>query len=537
MQSETRYAQSGGVNIAYQVAGDGPTDLVFVMGWISNIEYFWQEPQFARFLERLASFSRVILFDKRGMGLSDRVVGVPGLEQRMDDLRAVMDAAGSRRATLLGVSEAGAMCMLFAATYPERTSRLVLLGCVPRRMWSPDFPWGAKVDDRERRIAEIERVWGSLEAAGQDLERRAPSVAHDPWVRQWWSTYLRMSASPSSAAAVIQMNNEIDVRPILSSIHAPTLVIHRSQDRTVDVEIGRYMAERIPDTTYVELPGEDHLPFFGDQDAILAEVERFVTGTASNSPEDRRLLTLLVVDVIGHHESFTQMDDQTRQEAIDTASRIVRAHATRFQGRLVGTGGGRFTVGFDGPARAIRCGCAVVDAITSLSIDVRAGVHAGECQIVAGRVVGPALQAASQIAAYALTGDVAVSNTVKDLVAGSDLFFEGHNVPVQLGTSVETRIWRVARGTSSLATQATSSTNAEMKRASRGSGQLSRREREVAMLITHGLTNRQIGEELSIATSTAERHVINILNKLGYHSRTQIAAWAILHGSADEHKS
>ena len=522
---ETRYANSNGVNIAYQVVGDGPIDVVFVMGWVSNIDYFWEEVHFARFLRHLASFSRLIVFDKRGMGLSDRAVGVPGLEERMDDVRAIMDSVGSRRAALIGVSEAGAMCTLFAATYPDRTSNLVLIGCIPRRLWAPDYPWGATTYDRARRLEEIERLWGSADGAARDLERRAPSVAADKRVQQWWRTYLRQSASPRAAAAIVEMNSAIDVRQILPTIGVPTLVIHRSGDRTVSVEAGRYMAERIPGATYVELPGDDHLPFFGDQVAVLSTIEQFVTGAPPRPQPDRALLTLVVVEVVGPRASSTQLGDRDWRELVDAYRLIERAEIARFQGRAIETSAGRSVAGFDGPARAVRYACAVVDGAAGLALEVRAGVHAGECELVGDQVSGIAMQVAGQVMTHAAPAEILVSSTVRDLVAGSDLRFADSDLRAQLAISAEQRLYRVARGSASQAARVSSASRSEG-----GLARLTRREREVVALVAAGLTNRQIAERLVIAESTAERHVINVLNKLNQRSRTQLAAWATAQG-------
>ena len=271
---ETHYARSGDVNIAYQVIGSGPRDLVFIMGWVSHLEYFWAEPSFARFLLRLASFSRLILIDKRGTGLSDRVTELPTLEQRMDDVRAVMEQVGSNYAALIGVSEGGPMCALFAATYPEKTRALVMIGTYAKRLWDPEYPWGPTHEAREAFYARIRDEWGGPIG----LEERAPTVAADPAFRAWWATYLRMGASPGAALALTRMNAEIDIRDILPSIRVPTLVLHRRHDHLLNVEEGRYVASRIPGARFVELPGQDHLPFVGDQDAIVDEIERFVTG-------------------------------------------------------------------------------------------------------------------------------------------------------------------------------------------------------------------------------------------------------------------
>ncbi|HWP62914.1 MAG TPA: alpha/beta fold hydrolase [Candidatus Binatia bacterium] len=527
MRPETRYAQSSGVNIAYQVIGDGPLDLVFVPGWVSNIEYLWEESHVGRFLWRLASMARLILFDKRGTGLSDRAVGVPGLEERMDDLRAVMDAVGSRRAALVGLSEAGAMCALFAATYPERTSALVLIGCVPRRLWAPDYPWGETAAERARRLEEIERAWGTPEAAARDLERRAPSVAHDPWVRQWWATYLRQSASPKAAAAVLAMNDEIDVRPILPSIRVPTLVIHRSADRTVHVEAGRDMAARIPGARYVELPGDDHLPFFEDQDAVLGEIAQFLTGVRPAPAPERVLVTLLSVEVVGARPSTDALSDRRWEDLVGAYLIRARQELARFRGSEIETSLGRLLASFDGPARAVTCAGAIVAAARSLGLDVRAGLHTGECELTGAGVQGIAVHVAGQVMASAAPGEVLVSGTVRDLVAGSGLRFEDLAVRVQPGPSGGWRLHRV------LGDQPSVPAAAPIRRDVAATGQTARltpREREVAALVTQGLTNRQIAETLTIAESTAERHVINILNKLGLQSRAQIAAWTAIHG-------
>jgi pimeloyl-ACP methyl ester carboxylesterase len=303
---ETRYTKSGNVNIAYQVIGDGPLDLVFVMGWVSHLDYFWEDPSLTRFLKRLASFSRLILFDKRGTGLSDRVAELPTLEQRMDDVRAVMDAVGSERAALLGISEGGPMCTLFAATYPERTSALVMIGSYSKRLRGPDYPWAPTPEENEGFLDQIEHGWGGPVG----LAARAPSLAGDDWFTKWWSTYLRMSASPGAALALTRMNFEIDVRNVLPVIGVPTLIIHRTGDRAIPVEGSRYMAERIRGARYVELPGVDHLPFVGDQDAILDEVEEFLTGMRHAGDLDTVLATVLFTDIVGSTERAIEEGDR-----------------------------------------------------------------------------------------------------------------------------------------------------------------------------------------------------------------------------------
>lgn len=419
---ETRYAKSGDVNIAYQVVGDAPLDLVFVMGWVSHLEYFWEELSFARFLTRLASFSRLILFDKRGTGLSDRVPlnELPTLEQRMDDVRAVMDAVGSKRAALVGVSEGGPMCSLFAATYPEKTTALVMLGTYARRLRDKDYPWGPTLEEREKFFEEMQRNWGGP----LGIEERAPSMADDPHFREWWSTYLRMGASPGAALALTKMNAEIDIRSILPTIRVPTLVIHREGDMCLKIEEGRYVADRIPGAKFVELDGHDHLPFVGDQDQILDEIEEFLTGVRHHSEYDRVLATVLCGRIAGVLEQPAKQSTLRSGDLIERFRSHTRKEIELFRGREVENDGAGFLATFDGPARAIRCALAISDAAQRLGIKVQAGVHTGECDIVGNRVEGVALSVSSQVAASADSGEVLVSRTVKDLVAGSGLRFE-----------------------------------------------------------------------------------------------------------------
>ena len=435
---ETRYAKSGKVNIAYQVVGDGPLDLVFVMGWVSHVEYFWAEPSFARFLSRLASFSRLILFDKRGTGLSDRVPvnELPTLEQRMDDVRAVMKAVGSEHAALVGVSEGGPMCSLFAATYPEKTTALVMIGTYAKRLWSPDYTWAPTLDEREKFYEEIEEHWGG--AVG--LEERAPTIAGDPRFRDWWATYLRMGASPGAALALTQMNAEIDVRHLLPSIRVPTLVIHRKEDRCLKVEEGRYVARQIPGAKFIELPGQDHLPFVGDQDQILDEVEEFLTGVRHPTGYDRVLATVMFshVDLGSAQDSHYEDGDYQGDQHTDKLDRF-RAHVQKevelFRGREAETFEDRFMAIFDGPGRAIRCACAIRDAAQRLGIKTRTGLHTGECDVIGGKISGNAVETGVQVAGKAGQSEVLVSRTVKDLVAGSGLRFEDRG-PHSFGDSL-----------------------------------------------------------------------------------------------------
>ena len=434
---ETRYARSGDVNIAYQVVGEATLDLVFVMGWVSHLEYFWEEPTFAQFLMRLASFSRLILFDKRGTGLSDRVpvTELPTLEQRMDDVRAVMDAVGSERAALCGVSEGGPMCSLFAATYPEKTSALVMIGTYAKRIWAKDYPWAPTAEHRQEFYEEMQREWGGPVG----LEERAPSVADDPHFRDWWATYLRMGASPGAALALTKMNAEIDVRHVLPSIRVPTLVIHRAGDACLKVEEGRYVAEKIPGAKYVELPGVDHLPFVGDQDAILDEIEEFLTGVRHAPEHDRVLATVLFTRIAGEgmpeRAAASGGDRQKWRDLLERHQAYMRKELELFKGREIEMEDGHLLATFDGPARAIRAACAINDFARRLGIQIKTGLHTGECDVIGDKVGGIAVEIGAQVTAQAAVGEVLVSHTVKDLVAGSGIRFEerGTHVLNQLG--------------------------------------------------------------------------------------------------------
>ncbi len=413
---ETRYVQNGDVNIAYQVVGEGELDIVFVMGWVSHLEYFWAEPHFAAFLYRLASFSRLILFDKRGTGLSDRVPlsGLPTLEQRMEDVHAVMDTVGSERAALIGVSEGGPMCALFAATYPERTAALIMVGTYAKRVRDEEYPWGVSSDDREEFFKLMRREWGGPVG----IEERAPSVAEDDAFREWWATYLRMGASPGAAVALTKMNAEIDVRNVLPSVRVPTLVIHRRGDMCLKVEEGRYVASLIPECKYIELGGIDHLPFVGDQEEILAPIEAFLTEIGREQDHDRVLATVLSVKIA----------DRLSGQILGTTRALVQKQIGLFRGREIRIGGNEVLAAFDGPARAIRCAEAIISAARKERSSLKIGLHTGECDVVDGTYAGFAVELARKIADTAEPGSPLVSRTVKDLVAGSGLSFREFGV-------------------------------------------------------------------------------------------------------------
>ena len=433
---ETQYARSGEVNIAYQVVGDAPLDLVFVMGWVSHMEYFWREPSFAKFLMRLASFSRLILFDKRGTGLSDRVPihELPTLEQRMDDVRAVMEAVGSEKAALVGVSEGGPMCSLFAATYPEKTLALVMIGTYAKRICDDEYPWAPTTEQRQHFFEEMREQWGGPVG----VEERAPSVANDPKFRDWWATYLRMGASPGAAVALTQMNAEIDVRRVLPTIRVPSLVIHRTGDLLLKIDEGRFVADCIPGSKFVELPGDDHLPFVGDQDAILDEVEEFLTGVRHSLEPDTVLATVLFTRIVSAKDN-RNWDNLLRRLRIQIGKEI-----NWFRGREIDMVGDRPLAIFDGPARAIRCAMAIVEYASRLGVEMRVGLHTGECEIVDGKVQGMATQVGACVANEAQSGEVLVSRTVKDLVAGSGIAFEDRGVHSLPGVG-EWRLFEVQR--------------------------------------------------------------------------------------------
>ena len=419
MPPETRYAKSGDVNIAYQVVGDGPTDLVYVPGWVSNVELIWEKPKPTRFLERLASFSRLILFDKRGTGMSDRVSNarLPTLEERMDDVRAVLDAVGSKRAALVGHSEGGSMSLLFAATYPERARALVLIGVFARRIRTDDYPWAPSLEERLETIETVERDWG----VGLDITEMAPH--EDPALLEWYSRCLRRSASPGAAAALLRMNSQIDTRHVLPTIQIPTLVIHRTADRDVTVDEGRWIADQIPGARFVELPGDEHLVWAGDQDALLAQIEEFLTGTRSAQQYDRVLSTVLFTDIVGSTERARALGDRAWREVLDEHHTRVRNVLDQHRGLEVDTAGDGFFASFDGPARGIRAACAIRDGVRQLGLEIRAGLHTGECELLRDKIGGIAVHTGARVAAAAEPGEVLVSSTVKDLVAGSGIVF------------------------------------------------------------------------------------------------------------------
>ncbi len=417
---KTRYARNGDARIAYQVIGDGPFDLIVVPGFVSNVEYLWEIPGVAAVLERMASYARVITWDKRGTGLSDPVVGLPPLEERMDDMLAVLDAAGSEQAALFGVSEGGPLSVLFTATHPRRVSALVMYGAAPRIAWAADYPGGLPPDLYSDTMREaVLEGWGD----GVLLDIFAPSYAGDESIREVWGTFQRLGASPSMGLATLEALLEIDVRDILPSIHVPTLLLHRSGDRAISVEGSRLMADQIPNAKYVELEGEDHLWFLGDVDAIFDELQEFLTGARRNAAVDRMLATVLFTDIVDSTRRVAELGDRRWRELLREHDALVRRELERFRGREVKTVGDGFLATFDGPARAVTGAAAIRDAVQPLGIEVRAGLHTGECELVGEDITGVAVNIAARISALADPNEVLVSRTVTDLVYGSGIEF------------------------------------------------------------------------------------------------------------------
>ena len=442
MTPKTQYARSGDVHIAYQVVGQGPFDLVYVPGWVSHVELGWEEPEMARFLERLASFSRLIVFDKRGTGLSDRVPNdrLPMLEERMDDLRVVMDAVGSQRAALFGYSEGGNLAALFAAMHPERTRALVLAHTFAKRVWSPDYPWAPRPEQREKEYEQVEREWGNL----MDLAHYAPSKVGDAAFAQRLATYFRRAASPGAAVALLRMNTQIDIRSILPTIRVPTLVLHRAGDQDVNVAEGRYIADRIPGARFVELPGDDHLVWLGDQGPLLDEIQEFLTGVRPAPEYDRVLSTVMFTDIVGSTEVAARIGDSAYRDLLGRHHAIARTEISRFRGREVNTAGDGFFATFDGPARAVRCAGAMRSALQPLGITIRAGVHTGEIELVGDDVGGIAVHICARVAAAAAGGETLVSSTVKDLVSGAGLTFSDRGAHALKGVPGEWRLFAAA---------------------------------------------------------------------------------------------
>ena len=438
MTALVRYARNGDVSIAYQVTGDGPLDLVLVVGFFSHLEIDWEHPSYARFLDRLGAFARLIRFDKRGTGLSDRSVGLPDLETRMDDVRAVMDAVGSERAVLFGYSEGGPMCTLFAATYPERVQALVLYGTYAKRSGpDEDYPWAPTREARLTHARDLEETWG------EEVDHRSMAPSADAALVSWIKRRGRAGLSPAGARDIILMETDTDLRPLLSSVQCPTLVLHRKGDRELNVEEGRYLGSRIPGARFVELTGEDHVMTI-DPDQIVDEVEEFVTGVRPARASDRVLATLLFTDLVGSTGKARALGDEAWTTLLGTHNELVRRELARYSGEEIDTAGDGFLASFDGPARAIRCGLAVVEGVRGLGLDVRVGVHTGEVERRSGdKPRGIAVHLGARIMSIAAGGDVLVSSTTRDLVAGSGLEFEDRGEHELKGIEGRRRVFAV----------------------------------------------------------------------------------------------
>ena len=440
----TQYARSGELSIAYQVVGDGPMDLVLVPGFYSHVEMAWENPSMVRVIERLAAFARLILWDKPGSGLSDPVDEPRTLEERIDDVRAVMEAAGSSRAALLGISEGGPMSVLFAATHPELISSLVLYGAMARSTWAPDYPWATPTDDLLE--SSLEMTPYLLDGAG--IEFLAPSLADDPQARAGFARMLRYSMSPALLAKYYLMFLDIDVRHVLPSVNVPTLVVHRRGDQTVNRRGAEWMAAQIPGAKYVELPGIDHALFAGDTDAVLDEIEEFLTGGRRAVEIDRVLATVMFTDIVDSTQRASAMGDRAWRDLLDAQNDVLRHELDRFRGREIKTLGDGMLATFDGPARAIRCGLAMTEAVRSLGIEVRVGLHTGEVELVSGDgdnddVAGIAVHIAARVGAKATASEVLVSGTVKDLVAGSGIVFADRGEHALKGIPDQWRLFAV----------------------------------------------------------------------------------------------
>ncbi|GGI47887.1 class 3 adenylate cyclase [Agromyces flavus] len=439
---EPRYARSDEGDVAYQVFGHGPRDLLLIGNWASNIEIMWEHPTMARYLERLGRFARVICFDKRGVGLSDPVPmgALPTLEQWVDDARGVLDAAGSEQVAILGDAEGGPMAMMFAATHPQRTRALVLVNSFARMLRADDYPIGMPEASSEKLLEEWQPAWGT----GSVLRLSAPTVADDPQLQRWVARYGRLSASPRTSTRIYRWVLHVDVRSILPSIKAPTLVVHKAGNRHYRPAMGRFLAEGIPDAKYVEVPGADWYPAFVDSDGILDAVEEFLTGDRPAVADDRVLATVLFTDIVGSTDAAARLGDQRWLELKTAHDELVRAELDRYRGREIATTGDGFLAIFDGPARAVRCATDIAAAVRSLGIDIRAGLHSGEVELREGQVAGIAVHIAARVLALAGPGRVLVSGTVKDLVVGSGIRFVDRGSHALKGVPDEWRLFEVA---------------------------------------------------------------------------------------------
>ncbi|HKY52435.1 MAG TPA: adenylate/guanylate cyclase domain-containing protein [Candidatus Limnocylindria bacterium] len=437
---ETRYARLGEDHIAYQTVGSGPRDILFMSAWFSHVDGRWEEPRFAAMLRRLAAMGRLIVFDRRGIGASDPMTAAePNWEDWADDIRAVMDAADSERATVIGVGDSGPLAMLFAATHPQRVSSLVVINTGARLVQAPDYPWGLSAEDVQRFLIRTKETWGT----GGISDVFSPSTAGDERYQQWWARYQRMSASPGRSTAMARLTFAVDARRVLPTIHVPTLVLHRKDFRFFPIELGRYISEHIPGAKFVEVPGADGFIYLGDTDALLSEVEHFVTGARRAVDTDRVLATVLLTDMVGSTDRAAQLGDHRWRAVLDTHDDIVRAQLEAYRGKLHRATGDGLLATFDGPARAVRCAQAMRDLLRETDIHIRSGLHAGEVELRGNEIGGIAVHIAARISAEAGSGQILCSSTVRDLVTGSDLQFVDQGRRQLKGVPQEWQIFEV----------------------------------------------------------------------------------------------
>jgi class 3 adenylate cyclase len=435
-----RYAQSGDVNIAYLVSGDADLDFVWIPPWISQVEYLWAEESLGRVMDRLTTFSRVITFDRRGSGLSDPLIGAPTLEEQMDDVIAVMDAAGSERAAIAGTLEGGPMAALFAATHPDRVSHLVLYATFARVTWAPGYEWTWTAEERQANMDMAVEHWGE----GFVASGVAPTLQVDPDFMEWAGRLERLAASPATIRRIFDLIGEIDVRDILPSIRVPTLVMHRREDSFIDVRHSEYIAGRIPNSNFVMLEGGDNMFSIGDSDALLGEIEEFLTGERHQAEADRMLATVLFTDICGSTERAAAMGDRSWRYMLERHDALFRRALDRHRGREVKRTGDGFLATFDGPARAIRCAADLADQVGSIGIQIRAGLHTGELEVMDGDLGGLAVHIAARVMDQAGPSEVMVSSTVKDLVVGSGIEFEERGAHELRGVPGEWRLFSVS---------------------------------------------------------------------------------------------
>jgi class 3 adenylate cyclase len=411
---------ANGSNVAYQVLGDGPVDLVFLLGWPSHAALMWENPAFAEFLHRLALFTRLIVFDRVGTGMSDRGPTGHAFEDGLDEIRTVLAAVGSTQAAFFGCHLGGRLALLFAATYPQQTTAVVTFAAHPATLRDDDYPWGSSLEERGRLLEAIRSA--ALDVS--DVFRMiAPTDAADPAISRWWSTFWHSAASIPESVDEITAMGPVDIRGVLGAVHVPTLVLHRTGDRAADARASRYLADRLPAATFHELPGDDHLPFFGDQDAVVALTQEFLTGSTPATDPDRAVLTVLFTDIVGSTERAAELGDRRWRRLLEEHDAVVRTNLARYRGREIETTGDGFLTTFDGPARAIRAAAATRDELAEQGLQIRVGIHTGECELVGDHIRGIAVHIAARVLARAGAGEILCSRTVKDLVAGSGFRF------------------------------------------------------------------------------------------------------------------